>query len=335
MTNNEFVMMIGIPGCGKSTFIERFLPYHFYVNLDSTHKFLAPETGFDKKNLILARNIEKITIDDRLKNGIPFVLDNTNITTKIRSGFIEMAKSYNTNITAVYFKPDLERALLQNKQRERKVPEEKIKEMCDKFEIPSYDEGFSKIIDASNPTGLIGNKKAVFLDRDGVILVDRLNGKDHFVNHIEDIIYLDNAISGLKKMSDKGYDLFVVSNQSGIASGRMTRDELDVINQNIMSELTRNDINIKGIYICPHAVWGGCRCRKPSTGLLIQASREHDIDPTQSYMIGDMTTDVEVGSRVMSKTILVKTGFAGSDKKYMTKPTYYAKDLLQASEYIQ
>jgi len=110
---NELILMIGIPGCGKSTFRERFLPYHQWVNLDSIHQLLSPDTGYNPKNRGLARTIEETIISDRLKKNLPVVIDNTNVTEKVRSKYFTLAEQYETEVKAVYFTPDLKRALRQ------------------------------------------------------------------------------------------------------------------------------------------------------------------------------------------------------------------------------
>lgn len=327
----ELVFMIGIPGCGKSTFTERFLPYHYSINLDSIHGFLGQGSGFDSKNISLGRNLEKIMMEDRLNQGISIVIDNANIDVKTREKYFELARNFDAKIIAVYFTPDVNLAISQNSKRERKVPEVKIRKMAENYQMPSLNEGFEKIIDATNPRGLTGTKSAVFLDRDGVIFETRLNGKSYFINKPEDIRYIPTAIEGLKKMQDKGYELFVVSNQGGVALGIMSSETLSSINAKMTEDLAKEGVNLSGVYCCIHNPKGDCVCRKPNTGLIIGAAREHDIDVTRSYMIGDMTSDIEMGNRVKAKTILVKTGFGGTDGKYEAKPFYTASDLVDVA----
>jgi D-glycero-D-manno-heptose 1,7-bisphosphate phosphatase len=331
MKNPEIVVMVGIPGCGKSTFQERFLPYHHRVNLDSIHLFLDPEKGFDKSNFSLGRNIEDLIIEDRLKQGISVVIDNTNITRKKRGKYIEFGKKYCADVRAVYFEPDFELAWKQNNERERKVPIEAIKKMEKDFEMPSSEEGFSRIFDAKNPAGLIGRKSVVFLDRDGVIFKNKLDGKDLFINKTKDIFYLENSIEGLMEVTKKGYEIFVISNQGGVGLGYMKPETLEEINDKMKSDLEGGGVKLSGVYCCTHKPSDNCKCRKPNTGLIIGASREHDIDPTASYMIGDMTSDIELGKRVLAKTVLVETGFGGTDNKYAAVSDYKVKDLLEFS----
>jgi D-glycero-D-manno-heptose 1,7-bisphosphate phosphatase len=330
----ELVLMSGIPGCGKSTFSERLLPYHYPVNLDSIHEFINPQAAFSFSNVRLSREIEDSMIADRLRQKTSVVVDNTNITREKRRKYLEFARDYHAEFISVYFKPNLEQALLQNSQRERKVPNSTIRYMEKHYQMPEFSEGFTKIIEASNPIGLTGTKTAIFLDRDGVIFEGMRDGKSNFVNNPSDISYVPNAIGGLREMQSKGYKLFIVSNQSGVALNIMKEETLDAINNKMSDDLKKEGVKLSGIYCCTHSSRGNCKCRKPATGLLIGAAREHDIDITRAYMIGDMTSDIEVGSRVLATTILVKTGFGGSDNKYKVTPDYIANNLLDASRFI-
>ncbi len=333
MTDPEITLMVGIAGAGKSTFQARFLPYHQRVNLDSIHAMLSPD-GFEKRNIAVARNIEDIIIEDSLNRRISVVIDNTNVTRKVRQKYFDFADKHGAPMTAVYFKPDLKTALKQNKTRERKVPDVAIASMCKNFEMPTEEEGFDSIIDARNPLGLVGSRPGIYLDRDGVIIANEKDGKDHFVNDVSDIVYLDNAVLGLLELTRKGYDLFVVSNQGGVALRYMKKETLDEINAKILCDLQQQGVNLKAIYCCTDSPNSACRCRKPNTGLVIKAAQEYDIDPVLSYVVGDMTSDIELGRRIYAKTILVQTGFGGRDGKYDARPTYVAKDLLDAARII-
>jgi D-glycero-D-manno-heptose 1,7-bisphosphate phosphatase len=272
---------------------------------------------------------------DRLSQGISVVIDNTNITSKKRRKYFEMAEKAGAQVKAVVFEPDVKRAIKQNNMRERKVPVPAILKMAADYQKPDLKEGFVRIIDANSPKGLYGDQAAVFLDRDGVIFPTHVNGKAHFVNSVKDIIYLKNSFSGLKKIQEKGYDLFLASNQGGVGLGKMTMEALNKITDKIKEDVGREGICFKGIYYCIHRPFDDCRCRKPKTGLLVQAAIEHGIDLAASYMVGDMTSDIEMGNRVHTTTILLKTGFGGGDAKYDAKPDVLARDILDAAEKIK
>ena len=96
-------------------------------------------------------------------------------------------------------------------------------------------------------------------------------------------------------------------------------------------ELKEKGISFKGMYYCPHMPKEKCYCRKPAVGMLEKAMNELNLDLENGWFIGDQTCDIEVGRRMGLKTILLETGKAGKDKKYMSKPDYTAKDLFYAS----
>ena len=112
--------------------------------------------------------------------------------------------------------------------------------------------------------------KAVFLDRDGVLVED--NG---YVHRIENFRIIQNVIEGLKKIS-KEYALFIVTNQSGISRGVYTQKDFEKFQSHLISELEKNGIKIKKTYHCPHTPEEKCVCRKPSTKFLEEAAREFE-----------------------------------------------------------
>lgn len=130
-------------------------------------------------------------------------------------------------------------------------------------------------------------KKAVFLDRDGTI-----NKDFGYVYDISKLELLPNVIQGIKKMQDKGYLILIISNQSGIGRGYYTIEQAHEFNFKLVEYLKINNIDINGIYICPHTDNNNCNCRKPKIGLFLQAIREHDIDIKKSYCFGDNIRDI-------------------------------------------
>jgi len=331
---SEIILMCGIPGIGKSCVVENFSPYHHRVNLDSIHEMLAPGIGFDKRNLGLGRNIEDLIIKGRLKKRIPIVIDNTNITKEKREKYIKFAEENKVDISAVYFEPDAKLAISQNSKRLKKVPKIAIYKMAKDFQTPLIEEGFKGIYSVENIGKIFGDKKAVFLDRDGVITKTKINGKDHFVNKVSDILLYDKAVESVKKFSEKGYKVFIISNQAGVAYGKMSETDLEDINSHLLDLFSKKKVNISDIYCCIHSKTSNCRCRKPKTGMIIQAAYEYAVDLKSSYIVGDMTTDIEVGKRIGLNTILVETGFAGSDGRHDSVPDNIVKDIYSASEIV-
>ena len=130
------------------------------------------------------------------------------------------------------------------------------------------------------------SNKAVFLDKDGTLIED-----EPYSAGIPS--FLPGVFPALRKL--KGYLLVVVTNQSGIAKGLMTHDDVDAQRFAMEAMLEEEGIRLAGFYYCPHE--GGCECRKPFPGMLFRAARELDIALGQSYMIGDKPSDIDAGFR--------------------------------------
>jgi D-glycero-D-manno-heptose 1,7-bisphosphate phosphatase len=330
--NSEIVVLCGIPGIGKSYVAQNLFPYHHRINLDSIHEMISCGEGFEKKNLGLARNIEDLIIKDQLVRGCPILIDNTNVTEEKRSRYIDYARRFGVPVKAVYFEPDTKKAVEQNRKRERKVPKIAIYKMIKDFSRPDIGEGFCEVIDSRNLGRMFGDKPAVFFDRDGVLLNNKIDNKDYYVNKAGDIIFYDNTFKALKKLDY--FEKVIISNQAGVANKMMSKEDLENINEELKIAFLRNNIKISDIYCCTHHQESNCRCRKPKTGMVIQAAYEQGIDLNSSYIIGDMSSDLELGKRAGLKKILVNTGCAGSDLKYDTKPDFLAKDIEDAVVWI-
>ena len=141
------------------------------------------------------------------------------------------------------------------------------------------------------------------MDRDGVI--NKRPIKADYVRKWDQFKFLPGSIKAIKILNDKGYKIFIISNQPGIARGVMTKKDLGLIHKNMLKVLKEERIKIVGIYICPHGWDEGCDCRKPKPGLLYQVSREHLIDLTKVIFIGDDERDEEAGKSAGCRTILV------------------------------
>ena len=171
--------------------------------------------------------------------------------------------------------------------------------------------------------------RAVFLDRDGTI-----NKEVEYLSRVEDFEFLPNTLKALEKLSRTNYKIIVVTNQSGIARGLFTEKKIDEIHKHMLRQLGRKGIRIDKIYVCPHHPDDNCTCRKPRIGLLKKAAEEFNINLRESYLVGDTTQDVQTGLNAGCKTILVKTGYAGKDGRYPTKPDQVAEDLLDAVDNV-
>ncbi len=170
-------------------------------------------------------------------------------------------------------------------------------------------------------------EKAIFLDRDGTINHDSFD----YIYKAEDFKLLPRVYEAFQNLKSMGYLLVVLTNQSGINKGLYTLGELGRIHCKMENLL---GIKFDGIYYCPHEKTEGCNCRKPKLGMLEMAVKELHIDLSKSYLIGDKTMDVKLGKDAGCHTILLKTGYSGSDKEYEVKPDIILNDLYDAVDYI-
>lgn len=134
-------------------------------------------------------------------------------------------------------------------------------------------------------------KKAVFLDRDGVI-----NEDSGYVSKIADFHFIDGVFEALKGFSDLGFLLIIVTNQSGISRGFYTLEEFEILNSFMLGEFQKNGILIDKVYFCPHSPEENCECRKPKAGMILRALSEFDIDPDKSILIGDKPSDIQAAN---------------------------------------
>jgi len=181
--------------------------------------------------------------------------------------------------------------------------------------------------------------KIVFLDRDGVI--NRYPGDSEYVKSWSEFHFLPKVKSALKKLSDNGFQIFVISNQAGVSKGIYTQSGLDLITKNMLDELKKQDINIAGVYYCMHLPEDNCSCRKPNTGLIDTAIEKikangFQMEPSDSYFIGDTIRDIQTGKAAGLKTILVFSGKEALKNKnaWEVLPDFTAEDLSKAVQII-
>ncbi|GEM_PF-48671 len=178
--------------------------------------------------------------------------------------------------------------------------------------------------------------KAVFLDRDGVICKDT-----HHLHKIKDFEFIDKAVDALNLLSKTDYKIIIITNQAGIAHGFYSEEDFHKLNSWMLNTLKDKGIRVDKVYYCPHhpnaeiAEYNtDCICRKPKIGMLKKAEKEFDIDIKNSFLVGDQTSDIKTGENAWCKTILVKTGYAGKDKKYNIIPDFTVKNLYEAVKLI-
>ncbi len=171
-------------------------------------------------------------------------------------------------------------------------------------------------------------KKAVFLDRDGTLIEDR-----GYLTSRKDVVFYDNTFQALLKLQ-KNYELFIVTNQSGVAKGLISLDEVDYINNHVRDMLHKQGIRIADIYACPHNREDGCQCIKPEPYFLQKASKIYDIDLHSSFSIGDHPCDLELAENVGGKGIYVLTGHGEKHLKELPENALIANDIATAAEII-
>jgi D-glycero-D-manno-heptose 1,7-bisphosphate phosphatase len=133
-------------------------------------------------------------------------------------------------------------------------------------------------------------KKAVFLDRDGTIMFD-----PGYISDPGKVEIFGEAAEALKALKKAGYLLVIITNQSGIGRGYFSTDDFEKVNMRMSALFEEMGVRFDAIYACPHVDENKCTCRKPQPGLIFRAAREHDIDISVSYMIGNSRSDVMAG----------------------------------------
>ncbi|MCL2328893.1 MAG: HAD family hydrolase [Bacteroidetes bacterium] len=144
--------------------------------------------------------------------------------------------------------------------------------------------------------------KAVFLDRDGVIN----DGTLYYTYKIEDFKFNADVFESLQLLVQAGFLLVVVSNQGGVARGIYSDADVNKVHEYMRQELLKHGIPLAGIYYCPHhSDVSNCDCRKPKPGMIKQAIQDLNIDPRQSYMIGDSKRDIKAAEAAGVRGILI------------------------------
>lgn len=155
-------------------------------------------------------------------------------------------------------------------------------------------------------------KKVIFLDRDGTL--NERPPKADYVKKVSEFHWIPGAREAIKKLKDAGYYIYLVSNQPGIARGKMTQGDLDAIQEKMAVDLHEIGTKIDGSYFCPHGWDEGCECRKPEPGLFFMAQKEHSLDLSKCIMIGDDERDIEAGEAAgIKKNILLTNEYRISD----------------------
>lgn len=169
--------------------------------------------------------------------------------------------------------------------------------------------------------------KAIFLDRDGTI-----NVEVNYLHECEKLRLIPGVVKALKLLKKQGYKLIVISNQSGVGRGYFTYDDVVKVNEYLNEVLRKDGTEIDAFYCCPHTEEDNCDCRKPKTGLYKKAVKEHDIDITNSYMVGDKVSDILAADEMGCGYGLLLSGHDIDEKDYLKYKDYCYKDLLEFAQ---
>jgi histidinol-phosphate phosphatase family protein len=173
--------------------------------------------------------------------------------------------------------------------------------------------------------------KVVFLDRDGVICKDRIG----YLKKWSEFEWIPGSREAISRLTKAGFRIFIVTNQSCIGKGIITFQVLEEIHKKMLEEINSYGGQIEKIYVCPHRLEEKCDCKKPGSGLLLQAKKETGAELAGSYMVGDKLIDAEAGKRVGCRTIIAGTVaeiYSGGDSG--VKPDHIVPDLSEAVNLI-
>ncbi len=166
----------------------------------------------------------------------------------------------------------------------------------------------------------------VFLDRDGVINVER----GDYTKNIEELRWAPGALEGIKTLTEAGFKIIVITNQSCISKRIITEAELTGLHEFMLNNIRKSGGDILKIYHCPHQKSDGCSCRKPEPGMLIQAAKDYRINLSNTFFIGDAQRDIDAAKRAGTRFIFVDSG----QKTYLSNADFQSKNLLEAAKIV-
>lgn len=176
-------------------------------------------------------------------------------------------------------------------------------------------------------------RKIVFMDRDGTIHVDKVE-----THLIDDLEFFPGTVSFMQKVTSLGYDIIVVTNQSGIGKGHYNIETMEEFNLYMVKELEKHGISILAVLYCPHIKEDNCSCMKPKSGMFEKARELFNIDVNSSIMVGDQTSDVLASINTgITKNYLVTTGIYDGEYVLPTElngKVTVCKNLTEAEEHI-
>ena len=172
-------------------------------------------------------------------------------------------------------------------------------------------------------------RRFIVLDRDGTIIEER-----HYLSDPNGVKLLPGAAAALRELHEMGFGIVVITNQSGVGRRFFDRDQLQRVHQRFEQLLTAEGVRLDGLYVCPHAPEDDCRCRKPKLGLLEKAAEELGFALSDSIVIGDKVSDIEMGRSAGALTFLVRTGH-GAELESAAAADHVVDDLAMAAESLR
>jgi D-glycero-D-manno-heptose 1,7-bisphosphate phosphatase len=184
-------------------------------------------------------------------------------------------------------------------------------------------------------------KRAVFIDRDGTI-----SEEVGYINHPSRFRLFPYSAQAIKELNDSGWLAVVVTNQAGVARGYFSEELITIVHEKMQLELEKESARLDAIYYCAHHPTVGeppyradCDCRKPRTGLITRASAELDIDLSESWMIGDRYSDIELARHAGIRSAFVLSGYGRGEWEHQRtgwtyQPDLVSENLLEAVETI-
>ena len=177
-------------------------------------------------------------------------------------------------------------------------------------------------------------KPVIFLDRDGTLVHDK---PGHYLKHHAAMKIYPQTAPALKLLKSAGYDLVILTNQSGLAHGYLDEKMLAMIHAKLRAALRRKGARFDAIYYCPHKPEDGCRCRKPKTPLARRAIRDRRLTLKGAAIIGDKRADIDLGRNLGIPSVLVLTGHGRNEQRKhgkTLKPTHTAANVLTAARWV-
>ena len=159
------------------------------------------------------------------------------------------------------------------------------------------------------------------------------------MNHVSRFRMFPFAADAIRRLNQENLPVVVITNQSGVGRGYFPESLVHTVHNRMIQQLAAEHARIDAVYYCPHNGADGCDCRKPKSGMLERAAREHHLDLRRSFVVGDRYVDVELAHRVGALSILVRTGYGEGElawhaAKWPQPPSFVAKDLADASGWI-